>query len=69
MTTTLASMEDLMKMLNDQGVRNQVKVLIGGAATNAAFAEEIGADGWGADASEGVKMVGEWMKQKKGVGK
>jgi len=65
MTTTLSSMEDLMKMLGDQGVRNQFKVLIGGAATNVAFAEQIGADAWGADASQAVKIAGELIKQRR----
>ncbi|MEM3489737.1 MAG: cobalamin-dependent protein [Nitrososphaerota archaeon] len=51
---TIASMEDLMKILKEQGVRDQFKVLIGGAATDPAFAEEIGADAWGKDASEAV---------------
>ncbi|MBC7121274.1 MAG: hypothetical protein H5T33_06870 [Candidatus Methanosuratus sp.] len=56
-----------MKMLNEHDLRKKVKVLIGGAAANAAFTEEIGSDGWGADTSEAITMVGEWMKQKKEV--
>jgi len=65
MTTTLYSVEDLMKMLNESGLRKQVKVIIGGAATNAEFAESVGADAWGADASKGAKIVGDLIRQKR----
>jgi corrinoid protein of di/trimethylamine methyltransferase len=65
MTTTLLSVEDLMKMLNDQGIRQNFKVIIGGAAVDASFAEQVGADAYAEDASKGVKAVTELMVKRR----
>lgn len=65
MTTTLLSIEDLMKMLNDSGVRKNFKIIIGGAATDAGFAESVGADGWASDATKAVRRVTELIKERR----
>lgn len=65
MTTTLLSVEDLMKMLNDQGVRQNFKVIIGGAACDAAFAEQVGADAYAEDANKGVRVVTELVAKRR----
>ena len=43
--------------LAEAGLRDKVKVIIGGAPISAEFAEEIGADGYGADAFNAVRVV------------
>jgi 5-methyltetrahydrofolate--homocysteine methyltransferase len=43
--------------LEERGLRDGVKVIIGGAAVTEGFANEIGADGYGADAAQAVRLV------------
>ncbi|OFV67276.1 cobalamin-binding protein [Methanosarcinales archaeon] len=57
MTPTLEVMEELHEDLEDEGLRDKVKTIIGGGATSDEFAEEIGADGYAADAVEGVDAI------------
>jgi len=57
MTTTMLEMKEVLKNLNDSGLRGQVKVIIGGVPTSQEFADEIGADGWGKDALDAVYKV------------
>jgi 5-methyltetrahydrofolate--homocysteine methyltransferase len=54
-TTTMPMMRSTIEALKEAGVRDQVKVLIGGAAVTQAYADVIGADGYAADASTAVK--------------
>lgn len=56
-TTTMNSMELTVNSLEKAGVRNRVKVIIGGAPVYREFAMEIGADGYGSDAAEAVEIV------------
>jgi len=51
LTTTMAAQGDAIKALEAAGIRDQVKVIIGGAPITEAFAKEIGADGYSEDAS------------------
>ncbi|UCH02356.1 MAG: corrinoid protein [Candidatus Bathyarchaeota archaeon] len=57
MTATMPYQEDLVSILRDSGLRERFKVMIGGAPTNAAFAEKIGADAWGENATEAVETA------------
>ena len=57
LTTTMPSMKDTLEALEDLGVREQVKVLIGGAPVTQAFAAEIGADGYAPDAASAVELA------------
>lgn len=57
MTTTMRGMEKVIAALEDAGLREKVKVVIGGAAVTADYARRIGADGYGADAVEAVALV------------
>ena len=57
LTTTMPSMKDTLEALEDLGVREQVKVMIGGAPVTRAFADEIGADGYAADAGAAVELA------------
>ena len=54
LTTTMTNMGVTIEALTKAGLRDKVKVLIGGAPVTRGFAEEIGADGYGSDASTGV---------------
>jgi corrinoid protein of di/trimethylamine methyltransferase len=57
MTTTMTKMEDVIEALKKEGLRDKVKIIVGGAPTSKKWAEEIGADGHGADAMEAVQVV------------
>ena len=67
MTTTLASIEDLMNALREENLSDKVGTIIGGAATNQNFADECGADAWGKDASEGLDKIADLVKRNGGV--
>jgi len=56
LTTTMPEMKKLIDELAARGLRDHVKVMIGGAPVNAAFAEKIGADAYGEDAAEAVEI-------------
>lgn len=57
LTTTLPAQRDVIEALKKAGLRDKVKILVGGAPTTAKWAEEIGADGYGEDAIEAVKIA------------
>jgi 5-methyltetrahydrofolate--homocysteine methyltransferase len=54
LTTTTQAQADVIEGLEDMGMREKVKVLIGGAATSAEWASQIGADGYAEDATAAV---------------
>jgi 5-methyltetrahydrofolate--homocysteine methyltransferase len=49
MTTTMLQMKEFIKTLKQKGLRDQVKVVVGGAPIHQKWADEIGADAFGAD--------------------
>ncbi len=57
MTTTMLNMKKIIEQLVASNYRHKVKVMIGGAPTDRAYAESIGADMWGKDASSAVGIV------------
>ena len=57
LTTTMPSMKTTILAFEDAGIRNQAKVIVGGAPVTSEYAEEIGADGFAADASQAVKLA------------
>ena len=57
MTTTAPEQEKVIKILAKKGLREKVKVMVGGGAMTEEFATEIGADGYGATASEAVNVA------------
>jgi 5-methyltetrahydrofolate--homocysteine methyltransferase len=57
LTTTMPSMSNTIKALQEAGVREQVKVMIGGAPVTDGFAKQIGADGYSPDASSAVRLA------------
>jgi 5-methyltetrahydrofolate--homocysteine methyltransferase len=62
LTTTMGSMRVTIDALKAAGLRDQVRVIVGGAPLSAKYAQEIGADGFAMDASQAVqearKLVG-----------
>lgn len=50
LTTTMLNMKTTIELLVEEGLRDGIKVIIGGAPVSQSFADEIGADGYGADA-------------------
>jgi len=61
LTTTMPNMKVTVAALKQAGVRDQVKVMIGGAPVTDNYAAEIGADGYAADASRAVAIATELM--------
>jgi 5-methyltetrahydrofolate--homocysteine methyltransferase len=57
LTTTMPSMKDTLAALNASGIRDKVKVMIGGAPITDAYAKEIGADGYSDNASSAVQLA------------
>lgn len=57
MSTTMAGMQQVIKKLENAGLRNKYKVIIGGSCISKSFADKIGADGYAANASEAVRLV------------
>jgi trimethylamine corrinoid protein len=56
LSTTREEMRAVINELKKQGIRNKVKVIVGGGAVNEDFAREIGADAYGKDAIEAVRL-------------
>lgn len=59
LTTTLPEMAKVLESLEANGIRNQLKVMIGGAPVDAAYSDKIGADAYGGDAAEAVQIARE----------
>ncbi|APG23753.1 corrinoid protein [Syntrophotalea acetylenica] len=57
MTTTMDSMAAIIRMLEQEGIRDQFKVLIGGGPISQAFADRIGADGYADNAASAVRVA------------
>lgn len=56
LTTTMLSMRDTIEALKEEGLRDSVKVVIGGAPISQSFADEIGADGYAPDAAAATDL-------------
>jgi len=64
LTTTMVEMEEIIKALKEAGLRDKVKVIIGGAPITEEFAKKIGADAAAKDAVEGVNICKSWVAGK-----
>jgi len=62
LTTTMVEMENVIKALRETGLRDKVKIVIGGAPITQEYAEKIGADA-ARDAVEGVNTCRSWVKK------
>ncbi|HEX7974142.1 MAG TPA: cobalamin-dependent protein, partial [Anaerolineales bacterium] len=57
LTTTMPNMKNTLEALKAAGLRDQVKVMIGGAPVTDSYAQQIGADGYAPDASRAVSVA------------
>lgn len=57
LTTTISQQQEIIELLKEEGLRQQVKVLIGGAPINQNWADKIGADGYAEDATGAVRVA------------
>jgi 5-methyltetrahydrofolate--homocysteine methyltransferase len=57
LTTTMGNMKTVITKMEDAGVNNGISVMIGGAPVTQDYADEIGADGFGIDASQAASLA------------
>lgn len=57
LTTTMPMMKAVVDMLNQEGIRENVKVMIGGAPITQEYADQIGADGYSTDAASAAELA------------
>lgn len=57
LTTTMGNMKTAITMMDEKGVLGNLKVMIGGAPVTQEYADEIGADGFGVDASQAATLA------------
>ncbi len=61
LTTTMRAMGYTVKAIEEAGLRDRVKIICGGAPVDAAFADRIGADGYGSNAPSGADLAKELL--------
>ena len=61
LTTTMPEMKNTIDLFKDAGLRDKYKIVIGGAPVTQTFADQIGADGYGAEAQSGVDLLKEML--------
>ncbi len=64
LTTTMPEMQRVIEMLTAEGLRDKVRVIVGGAPIDQGFADKIGADGFGADAVDAVQLARKLVAEK-----
>jgi 5-methyltetrahydrofolate--homocysteine methyltransferase len=57
LTTTMRAMAQTIKAIEEAGLRDQVKIMVGGAPVDSAFARRIGADGYGSNGPSGADLA------------
>jgi len=57
LTTTMRAMGHTIKAIEEAGLRDKIKIMVGGAPVDADFAERIGADGYGHNAASGAELA------------
>lgn len=67
MTTTMPSQRDIISVLKEEGIRDQFKVMYGGAPVSQEWVDKIGADAYGETASEAIAKAKALMAEKKGA--
>ncbi len=63
LTVTMPKMGEVIEALRAAGLREEVRVIIGGSSVSVQFAESIGADHGSNNAVEGVEKCAEWVKE------
>lgn len=67
LTTTMKNQKTVIEVLEREGLRSQVKIMVGGAPVTRQWAEQIGADGYAKDAMSAVALARSLMEQKRTV--
>ncbi len=62
LTVAFDSMKETVDALQEAGLREHVKVMIGGGPTNADVCRSVGADDWGADAQAAIRLSKKWLE-------
>lgn len=63
LTTTMTNMKDVIQALKNEGLRDTIKVMVGGATLSQKFAEESGADGYAPDAAQAAVLAKKLAKK------
>lgn len=63
LTTTMPVMKKVIELLKEEGLKNRIKVIIGGAPVSGEYAQEIGADAYSYDSCNAVETVKRLLKQ------
>lgn len=61
LTTTMMEMKNTIQAVDEAGLKDRVKIIVGGAPVTEGFAKEIGADGYAPDAAVAVDVVRSWI--------
>lgn len=64
LTTTMPAMKDIIELLKEKGLRDKIKVIIGGAPVSKEYADTIGADGYAPDAGSAVELCKQLLASK-----
>lgn len=64
LTTTMTEQKKIEDMLVEKGMKGKIKTIVGGAPVTIRWQSKIGADGFGENAAEGIRLVKEFMKDK-----
>jgi 5-methyltetrahydrofolate--homocysteine methyltransferase len=62
LTTTMPSMKNIIDAIRAAGLRQNVKIMVGGAPVTETFAQQVGADGYASDASKAVTLAHQLVK-------
>ncbi|HLR34296.1 MAG TPA: corrinoid protein [Tissierellales bacterium] len=65
MTTTMDNMKDVISLLEEEGIREDVIVMVGGGPVSQSFADQIGADGYSPEASRAARLAKKLVRGKK----
>ncbi|MDN5308242.1 MAG: hypothetical protein PWP16_1605 [Eubacteriaceae bacterium] len=66
LTTTIGEFKNVIKVINDEGKREQIKIVIGGGSVSMDYMDEVGADGYGKDVFEAIASVNQLLGNKEG---
>ena len=61
LTTTMTNMKTTIDAFKEAGLRDKVKIMVGGAPLTQNFADEIGADGYAPDAASAVDLISQLL--------
>ena len=62
LTLAFDSMKETISQIKDAGLRDKVRIMVGGGPVNGLVCEVVGADDWGADAQAAVRLAKNWLE-------